>query len=370
MALRIYGVIVSPDEQKMIGELGQTFSSKNVIDYLEANKDKSVIDVRINSGGGSVSEGFLIFDLLRNSGKEIHTVNESTCASIATVIFCAANRKNRKSYQNAKFLIHYPYIQNPEGGFTSQDLQNEANKMKEIDNQLINFYSENLTSSKQNITSLMKQSDFFGADVAKEIGLISGIYQQQRAFAYINFNSNNNMAFLDFFKKLKGEDTTPATDAKNQAFVGKDGTEIQLAKETGFFAVGDQATPDGEFVVTDENGVDQMIKIEAGVVTEVMPAADMPMNKNLQAENDALRAIIKDLETKNKEIETAGTEAIAMIEDLQKTKSEIEAEKNKFVAALAAIKSKGTGAERNEKFTNTPVTGSIREKLDKIQKRK
>ena len=49
------------------------------------------ICVHISSPGGEVYEGYTIYNLLKNSGKEINVKIEGLCASIATLIAMAGD---------------------------------------------------------------------------------------------------------------------------------------------------------------------------------------------------------------------------------------------------------------------------------------
>ncbi len=66
---------------------GETFGLKNLVEFLSANPKATELDVYINSGGGSVNEGFAIYDRLMAFNGVVNTIVNGMCGSIATVIF-------------------------------------------------------------------------------------------------------------------------------------------------------------------------------------------------------------------------------------------------------------------------------------------
>ena len=73
-----------------IGEYG--VSAADVASFIDALPDSvQEIELRINSPGGSVFEGYAIFNLLRDSGLRIVAKIDGLAASIATVIALAAD---------------------------------------------------------------------------------------------------------------------------------------------------------------------------------------------------------------------------------------------------------------------------------------
>jgi len=77
---------------------------------LEDDDPKAPITLVINSGGGSVSAGFAIYDTMRFVAPEIRVLCAGLTASIATVILLGAPKGQRFSLPNTKLLIHQPLI--------------------------------------------------------------------------------------------------------------------------------------------------------------------------------------------------------------------------------------------------------------------
>lgn len=75
---------------------------------LERLDPKAPITVFVNSPGGSADSGFAIYDLLRFSPCPVRTVANGVVASAAVLIYLGAEKGQRHSLPNARFLLHQP----------------------------------------------------------------------------------------------------------------------------------------------------------------------------------------------------------------------------------------------------------------------
>jgi ATP-dependent Clp protease, protease subunit len=77
---------------------------------LEQDNPEAPITVLLNSPGGSVTDGFAIYDAMKFVKPEIRIVCLGLAASIATVILLGAPKKWRSALPNTQLLIHQVYI--------------------------------------------------------------------------------------------------------------------------------------------------------------------------------------------------------------------------------------------------------------------
>lgn len=91
-----------------IGEswYGETVAAKDFVKELAA-LDAEKIKLRINSYGGSVSDGLAIYNALKRHPASIHATVDGIAASIASLIFMAADE--REIADNAQLMIHAPW---------------------------------------------------------------------------------------------------------------------------------------------------------------------------------------------------------------------------------------------------------------------
>ncbi len=291
--IRIYGDIMETQQLRT-----QSVSARDVFNQLQNIQDNEVI-VHINSRGGDVSEGFAIYDILKNSGKDITTVVDGKCYSIATVILLAGDK--RKMMPNAELMIHNPWVQ-PQNAMDAEDLQKMANNMMALNNRIANFYSSHTGQMAQSFMELMKAETFINAETALNMGLITEIAEPVKAFAMFkddNINlKNNNMNDKNLFEKAVNALKTAfnieeAPAPKNMELTDKDGNKLIIEKEEGDVMVGDKATPDGNYTMEDGT----VIVVMEGEVKEINAPTEEPSEemKKLTDENAALNAKVEEL---------------------------------------------------------------------------
>ena len=136
--LNIEGYIGGADIVSMFsGE--ETFNLSKLKKFLDSlESDVTDIHVYINSGGGSVTEGWAIYDKLKASGKTVTTIGEGIVGSIATVIYMAGSV--RKLHENSKFFIHNPYwMPNSQTPMESTDLIALGEDLKAEQTKILDF---------------------------------------------------------------------------------------------------------------------------------------------------------------------------------------------------------------------------------------
>lgn len=111
---------------------------------LEAKND--VINIRINSPGGSIFHGNAIITAIKNSKAEIHTYNDGVAASMASGIWLSGHVRHMAS--NAVMMIHSPM----NGKFgNAKDLRTAADVLDVIEKTLIATASQVFNKTKEEI---------------------------------------------------------------------------------------------------------------------------------------------------------------------------------------------------------------------------
>lgn len=347
--LRIYSDIGEPSFDFFAGEI-PGFSSKDIVNFLDENKEATEIEIHINSRGGDVQEGWAIYDLLKASGKKINTVGEGKIYSIATVIFLAG--ENREIMPNADGLIHLPHF--PEyslaGKYEADDLVKLAEQLKQDGEKILNLYVEVTKQDRETLKKYMDDETMLSADDMITLCFATKKAEPVKAVAYYKSNKNQmtNEEVKTLGQKIDGlvENFSRLFGAKNQELTDASGAKFKLEKESGEPAVGDKASPDGVYNMSSG----KKITVKDGVVTEVTDAAPITDEmKALQTENEALKTEIANLKTQNITAKEA--------ENSFKAK-EIEAKA--LVTELTGLKNKWIPAGR----TNDPGHNSIEKGVD------
>lgn len=342
---------------------------KKFLDSLES--DVTDLHIYINSGGGSVTEGWAIYDKLKASGKNIVTIGEGIVGSIATVIYMAGNE--RKLHENSKFFIHNPYWQ-PDAPTPMEagDLTKLAGELKKEEDKILNFYASQTGTPIETIEPLMKQATDLTSAQAIELGFAHSIINESisasnyRLVACVNINQVNNNKKSEMEKTILDE--MKAGFNKMQAFFRKavfknmeipaiapDGAEVKLFIESetedltgkNAFVIdtdGNQSVaPDGEY--KDASG--KVIVVAGGVVESVQDAP---------AENEENQPTIEDLQAKIAALEAEKAEMQASIEaskaESESAKAEIVAFKNEFETLKNIVIGAGINFETGEQVFN------------------
>lgn len=323
MILKVYSAIMPEEERMFMQFMGLDGVSFNSIDEFITSipEDDDVIDMRINSPGGVVPEGWAIIDKLRATGKKIIATIEGDAASMAAIVLLAASE--RKAYKHARLLIHDAYF--PEytlaGAYRKEDLEKLAASLDEDNQRALDFMVERTGADRETLEALMKEDKFIDMEQAKELGFIHEILEpasavaKPKAWKRTQTNSSTDMsknntiasAFKAFAEALglsvKMED---APAPVGYVLTAQDGTEITIDKPEGEDpAVGDAASPDGEFLMPDGT----TIVVADGVITEIRDAEPEeepepdPTDEAHQAEIAAKDAEIASLQARIAELE-------------------------------------------------------------------
>jgi ATP-dependent Clp protease protease subunit len=254
---------------------------KDIDEFLASvSEEDKTIDLRLNCRGGSVSEGWAIYDKLRDSGKEIAVTVEGICASMATVLLLSAPKGKRTAMPNAELLIHDPYI--PEytlaDAYRAEDLRAIADSLEADTNKLLDLYVERTGADRAELQAIMDEDKRMSVSEAKRLGFIDEIKVPSTAKESNNSNFKNmkekvtvGKGWLDrILAKAGYAKMEDVPEVVNMELSTDDGATLTIEREEGDPQVGDAASPDGEHVMPDGS----TIVVAGGVITEIRPAEE------------------------------------------------------------------------------------------------
>ncbi len=140
---------------------------------LAADSDEP-IKVFINSPGGHVESGDTIFDMIRFIKPKVKVIGTGWVASAGALIFAAADKEDRYSLPNTRFLLHQPA-----GGAMGQasDIAIEATEIIKMRRRLNQIFAD---QTGQPLAKVEKDTDrnfWMSAKEAQEYGLVGKIVQ-------------------------------------------------------------------------------------------------------------------------------------------------------------------------------------------------
>lgn len=136
------------------------------------------IDLRINSPGGDVFQGYTIAQRLKQHPAKVTAYIDGLAASIATVIALAADEVVMG--EMSQFMIHKSWT------FTagnSDDLEKTIERLLSVDEQLLQVYTKKTKIDRMQMKAYMDQETWFVAEQALELGFVDRIEGDSVAIA-------------------------------------------------------------------------------------------------------------------------------------------------------------------------------------------
>lgn len=312
--LKIFNDIQTENEKNFCKYFGEAegVCFKDVDEFCEAiPKGDNAIDVRIHCDGGSVVEGWGIYDRLRATGKDITCTVEGNAASMATVILMAAPKERRRAYKNAQICVHNPWVPAYALGdtLTAAELEKAASDLKETQEKMLDLYVERCECNKEEMQALMDEDKFIGVDRAMELGLIGEIIapaSAKKQGLVFNNKKENKMAEKNEKVEVKASLLDRALAklglknieelAKGLDLSTSDGQTLTVEREEGEPQIGDKASPDGTFEMPDG----KTIVVKDGAITDIQTSSS---DGSKGEEGSELEKRVAELENEVKELQ-------------------------------------------------------------------
>jgi ATP-dependent Clp protease protease subunit len=158
----------------MTGIVGWEITADNIRqDFNSETKEKKRII--LNSVGGSVSEGFEIYNILKAYKGEIELVLGAMVASIASYFAMAVPKENRKAFKNSSFMLHEA-SSIAEG--RARDFLTFYERLEGINNIMAEAIGEGLGITREQARDTMREDKFYtGWESLVDNNIISDIIE-------------------------------------------------------------------------------------------------------------------------------------------------------------------------------------------------
>ena len=145
--------------------------------FLEAEDPEKDIQFYINSPGGSVSDGLMIYDTMRLIKPDVQTICMGMAASMGSVLLSAGTKGKRCILPNAEVMIHQPL-----GGAQGQatEILLAADHIKDTRVRLNQILADNCG---KDLETLMKDTDrdhWMTAQEALDYGIVDKILESKK----------------------------------------------------------------------------------------------------------------------------------------------------------------------------------------------
>ena len=150
-------------------EMADAFTEQMLI--LNRESATEPITVLINSTGGSVSQGLLMYDVIQGSIAPVRLVCKGEAYSMAAILLASGNPKyGRYILPNSKVMIHEPLIQGGVGGKTSS-IKSISDSLIETRKKLNGILAKHTGHTLEEIDEATAYDHYFTAEEAVEFGL-------------------------------------------------------------------------------------------------------------------------------------------------------------------------------------------------------
>lgn len=136
---------------------------------LDAQDSKKPIHFYINTPGGSISDGFAIFDTVRFLRAPVITVCTGLSASMGTILMLSPpEKKNRVCLPNTRFMIHQP---SSAYRGSAADIEIGAKEILKLRDRLIEIYVQETKMNEDRIRADLNRDYWMTSEEAVKYGL-------------------------------------------------------------------------------------------------------------------------------------------------------------------------------------------------------
>src|ERR671932_1172566 len=140
--------------------------------HLESEDPDKDISIYINSPGGQVYSGLMIYDTMQFIRPDVQTICVGIAMSMGAVILAGGAEGKRLALPNAKILIHQV-----SGGFQGQatDIEIQARETISLKRRLEEILSEHTGKPQEEVSKDMERDYFLTAQESQEYGIIDNV---------------------------------------------------------------------------------------------------------------------------------------------------------------------------------------------------
>ncbi len=144
--------------------------------FLEAEDPNKDIQFYINSPGGEVSSGLMIYDTMQYIKSDVQTICMGMAASMGSVLLAAGTKGKRFILPNAEVMIHQPL-----GGVQGQasDIEITANHIIKMKKKLNQILADRTGQSLEVIEKDTDRDRWLDAQEAVEYGIVDHIMEKR-----------------------------------------------------------------------------------------------------------------------------------------------------------------------------------------------
>lgn len=137
--------------------------------YLESESSEPVT-IYINSHGGEVNAGLMIYDAIQGSKLEINMICTGIAASMAAILLAGGQKGKRYILKHSKVMIHEPLIAHGVGG-SATSIKNISDSILETREIVNTILAEHTGQTLEEVNKATSFDNFMNAEEAVKFGI-------------------------------------------------------------------------------------------------------------------------------------------------------------------------------------------------------
>lgn len=166
-AVYLWGVVEDKSAREVVSKLM----------LLEADKPGEEIKFYINSPGGVVTSGMVIYDTIKMLKSPVSTICMGLAASMGSILLSAGTKGKRFIFPHGEVMIHQPSL----SGYyqaTSTDIEIQAAQIKKTKEIGARILAENCGKSMDQILKDFDRDYWMDASEAVAYGIVDAVYKE------------------------------------------------------------------------------------------------------------------------------------------------------------------------------------------------
>lgn len=155
-------------------------SARHVVNrllYLEASDPGKEITFFINSPGGMVTSGMVIYDTMKMISSPVSTVCMGLAASMGSLLLSAGEKGKRFCFPHGEVMIHQPSIGGVYQG-RAADIEIQAQQIEKTKELGARILAENCGQSYEKVLKDFDRDYWMDAKEAVEYGIVDSVFEK------------------------------------------------------------------------------------------------------------------------------------------------------------------------------------------------
>lgn len=179
-----HGITLVPVTSKLLAErkifIEDEITSASACDIVRSlmllvkEDHNKPIDIYINSPGGRVDAGLMIYDTLKGMKTEVNLHCIGMAASMAAVILAGGKKGHRYILPHSKTMIHEPLISGGVGG-SATSIQRTAESIMETKRLTVELLAKDTGKKEKEIETAVSFDNYMNAEESIAFGLCDSI---------------------------------------------------------------------------------------------------------------------------------------------------------------------------------------------------